>query len=220
MSKYVFKPYREIFPELFETEKKRIALRVKRVLAIEHIGSTAIPNLGGKGIIDIAIAVKKEEMEEASKSLQHLGYEFRPSFSTAERFYFIIDLPDPEEGQRRYHVHLTHSESGDWKGFLAFREYLRKTPGAVEEYAEMKKQAASQAHADGVQYRKIKAPMFEKVRSLLDKTQEVAVEALKESRCAEAIDFLKKHEDFSLFLLGNLDAHGPRLTASANSGNL
>lgn len=46
--------------------------------------------LGGKGIIDIAIATNKENMEAVSKHLQKLGYEFRPTFTTSDRFYFII----------------------------------------------------------------------------------------------------------------------------------
>lgn len=98
MSKYTFKPYRTIFPQLFEKEKEKILLSIKNILKIEHIGSTAVPNLGGKGIIDIAIASKKEDMENISRELQDLGYEFRPSFSTAERLYFVSYLPDLEEG--------------------------------------------------------------------------------------------------------------------------
>lgn len=43
-----------------------------------------------------------------SKQIQSLGYEFRPNFSTSDRFYFIIYLPDPEEETRRYHIHLTY----------------------------------------------------------------------------------------------------------------
>jgi len=165
MSKYTFKPYRMIFPQLFEKEKERIVLHVKSILKIEHIGSTSIPDLGGKGIIDIAIATKKEDMENASRGLQELGYEFRPSFSTADRFYFVIDLPDLEAGKRRYHVHLTYPESPDWKGFIEFRDYLRTHPEAVQEYAEIKKQAAAEAGQVGTHYRKLKEPIFEKIRS-------------------------------------------------------
>ena len=146
MSKYVFKPYSSIFPELFNKEKDRIAPHLKKALAIEHIGSTAVCNLGGKGIIDIAIAVNKEDMDATSQQLQRLGYEFRPTFSTPDRFYFIIHLPDSEEGNRRYHVHLTYPESSDWKGFISFRDYLRTHPEEVQEYAEMKKQAAREAN--------------------------------------------------------------------------
>ena len=90
MKKYVFRPYSEIFPELFQKEKDRITVQLKPLCIIEHIGSTAIVGLGGKGIIDIGIATNKEDMEIVSRHLQKLGYEFRPTYSTSERFYFII----------------------------------------------------------------------------------------------------------------------------------
>ena len=50
VKKYVFKPYSKIFPELFQKEKERISPNLKEALAIEHVGSTAVPGLGGKGI--------------------------------------------------------------------------------------------------------------------------------------------------------------------------
>ncbi len=168
MKKYVFKPYAKIFPELFLKEKERIVSHVKAVLFIEHVGSTAVPNLGGKGIIDIAIAVHQRDMDAVSQQLQNLGYEFRPGFSTQERYYFIIYLPDPEEGQRRYHLHLTYPENSEWQRFIEFRDYLRSHPQEMEEYAEMKRQAALEANHNGEQYRKIKEPMFAKVSSLID----------------------------------------------------
>ena len=167
MKKYVFKPDSKIFPELFLREKERISSRVKMALAIEHIGSTSVPNLGGKGIIDIAIAVHKQDMDSVSQQLQSLGYEFRPTFSTPDRFYFIIYLPDPEEGERRYHLHLTYPENREWGQFIGFRDYLRNHPDEVEEYAAMKRQAADEAKHEGKHYRKIKEPMFEKVSSLM-----------------------------------------------------
>lgn len=168
MSKYIFKPYSVIFPQLFEKEKKRISFHVKNILKIEHIGSTSVQNLGGKGIIDIGIATKKEDMENASKELQELGYEFRPSFRTVDRFYFVSCLPDPEEGKRRYHIHLTYPESSDWKGFIELRDYLRTHPEAVQEYAEIKKQAALESNQIGEHYRKLKKPVLEKIRSMAE----------------------------------------------------
>lgn len=56
MLKYVFRPYDPIFPKLFIKEKNRLKKFLGRTVLIEHVGSTAIPGLGGKGIIDIAIA--------------------------------------------------------------------------------------------------------------------------------------------------------------------
>ena len=167
MKKYIFKPYSKIFPELFQKEKERITSHLKGALNIEHVGSTAVPGLGGKGIIDIAIAVRKEDMDTVLQQLQSLGYEFRPAFSTADRFYFIIYLPDPEEKSRRYHLHLTYPENSEWKNFIGFRDYLKSHPEAMEEYANIKKQAASIANQDGEQYRKMKEPIFEKIKAFI-----------------------------------------------------
>ena len=77
MKKYLFKPYSKIFPDLFEREKERISSHIKEDLVIEHVGSTAVPGLGGKGIIDIAIAVSKKEMESVSKQLQIVVDDFQ-----------------------------------------------------------------------------------------------------------------------------------------------
>jgi len=171
-NKYVYKPYSKVFPDLFQHEKKRISSSLKSTLAIEHVGSTAIPNLGGKGIIDIAIAVAKEEMNHACDTLQKLGYEFRPSFSTSDRFYFITYLADPEEGSRRYHIHLTYPSSTEWKELIGFRDYLRAHPEAVEEYATIKKHAATMANQDGEQYRKMKEPIFQKINAFIKESHD------------------------------------------------
>ena len=163
MSKYAFKPYNPLFPGLFAKEKARISPHVLFPASIEHVGSTAVPGLGGKGIIDIAIAVEKDGMEEAKSILQELGYEFRPSFSTPDRFYFIIYLPDPEEENRRYHVHLTYPEHIEWKELIGFRDYLKTHPEAMKEYADVKKEAAEMANQNGDQYRKMKEPILLKI---------------------------------------------------------
>ena len=217
--KYVYKPYSKIFPELFQKERARISASLRKALAIEHVGSTAIPGLGGKGIIDIAIAVAKEEMERSSIILQKLGFQFRPSFSTPDRFYFIAYLSDPEEGSRRYHIHLTYPSSKEWKELIGFRDYLLSHPEAVTEYAQIKKQAASEANQIGTQYRKLKEPIFEKVLSIINEQSIGLVELVNESNLEQVFSFLSDNENFSLFLLGNLEAHGPKLTTSPNSGN-
>jgi GrpB-like predicted nucleotidyltransferase (UPF0157 family) len=163
MQKYVFKPYDNMFPELFNREKERIVTHLNRNLMIEHVGSTAVPGLGGKGIIDIAIAVEKQDFDRTSKELQALGYEYKPAYSTQERWFFIIDLPDAEEGVRRYHVHLTFPDSEDWNGLIVFRDHLRSHPEDMQEYADLKSKAALEADQDGEKYRKLKSPFFKKL---------------------------------------------------------
>jgi GrpB-like predicted nucleotidyltransferase (UPF0157 family) len=168
-NKYVFKPYSKIFPELFQKEKERIIPHLKGVVSIEHIGSTAVPGLGGKGIIDIAIAVNQADMDSTCKDLQTLGYDYRPTFSTQDRFYFVIYLPDKEEDTRRYHIHLTYPKNKEWEELLRFRDYLRSHPQALQEYANLKQQAASEANNDGKRYRKLKEPMFKQISSIINK---------------------------------------------------
>ena len=110
--KYVYKPYNELFSELFLQEKTRLlSILNKECIDVEHIGSTAVPGLGGKGIIDIGVTVAKENIDSASRKIESLGYVFRETGSSPERWFFRIDLPDPQEGIRRYHLHLTFPES-------------------------------------------------------------------------------------------------------------
>lgn len=86
MTKYVFKPYNPIWPVLFMRERERIIRQIAVPCDIEHVGSTAIFGLGGKGIIDIGVAANKKDIDKISQWLQmDLGYVFRESGSTSER---------------------------------------------------------------------------------------------------------------------------------------
>lgn len=169
MKKYVFKPYNKIFAELFQREKQRIVSHIKEALIIEHVGSSAVPHLGGKGLIDIAIGVNSKEFESVSNQLQNLGYEFRPKWSTSDRLFLRADLPDPEEGIRRYHIHLMDPLSRDWKEMLAFRDHLRENPEDAQRYAELKKQAAAEVNEDGAKYRELKGPFFTEILNKINK---------------------------------------------------
>lgn len=163
MKKYVYRPYETIFPELFAREKERILGIIHKEVLVEHVGSTAVAGLGGKGIIDIAIACDRSVIKEVLAELERAGYTFQAAFSTEDRLYCVIDLPDYAGNMRRYHVHLTYPESGDWKGLLGFRDYLRNHPDIAKEYAEVKRAAALEADQKGSLYRKIKEPFFQKV---------------------------------------------------------
>ncbi|MBM3196696.1 MAG: hypothetical protein FJZ61_01755 [Chlamydiae bacterium] len=162
--KYVYKPYNELFSKLFLEEKRRLLNILKeKCFDIEHIGSTAISGLGGKGVIDIGITVAKENFDDSFDKIESLGYIFRENGSSPERWFFRIDLPDPQEGTRRYHLHLTFPESIEWKKLIAFRDYLRWHPSVLEEYAELKRKSAEEVNENGALYRKKKSPFFEKV---------------------------------------------------------
>jgi len=144
--KYIFRPYNPRFPQLFETEKIRLQKTLGNKVEIEHIGST-VPGLGGKGVIDISLALPKNEWEATSTKLSALGYKYRPKDPEREdqRLFFMANLPDQELGTRLYHIHLTYPDSPELKKELTFRNYLRTHPQAVDEYAQIKMQAAKEA---------------------------------------------------------------------------
>jgi GrpB-like predicted nucleotidyltransferase (UPF0157 family)/adenylate kinase family enzyme len=159
--KYVFKPYSKTFPTLFQKEKQR--LNVLNKFTIEHVGSTAVPGLGGKGIIDIGIGASRNKFEEIKSDLLNLGYSFRPDFSTEDRLYFAAFLPDQEIETRRYHIHVMDKGNSEWSRMLYFRDYLRAHPEALQEYTSIKKSAAQEANEEGEVYRKLKEPFIQKI---------------------------------------------------------
>lgn len=163
IEKYAFKPYSNRFPSLFSLEKGRIIKQVTQIKDIQHIGSTAVVGLGGKGIIDIAILVDQTLIQVISEQLKQLGYIYRETGSTIDRWFFRIDLPDDEQGLRRYHIHLMFEENEEWKNFILFRDYLNNHPDALKEYADLKKKIASHVGEDGAKYRQLKDPFFKQV---------------------------------------------------------
>jgi len=164
MNKYVFKPYNPLFPKLFELEKIKLKDHLGENVLIEHIGSTAVSGLGGKGIIDIMIGIPKGKISfpEMIKKLEKAGYEHREQADSFERIFFRIDRLDEIEKIRRYHIHVTYINSKDWKETVMFRDYLRNNSQAIEEYKKIKIGAIKQSGQDGKIYRELKQPFIEK----------------------------------------------------------
>lgn len=163
MAKYVFKSYNPIFSELFEKEKERLSKYLTGNYQIEHFGSTAISGLGGKGIIDIYIIAPKEDLEKISQEVLNAGYIDRPRISDDQHIFHRIDLPDPLEGTRRYHVHINFPEAEDFKNAIKFRDYLRQNLEEVKRYEEIKREAAEDANEDRDVYMDIKTPIIQEI---------------------------------------------------------
>jgi len=109
------------WPMLFEKEKGLIHGAVGHVVAgIEHIGSTAVPNLGAKPVIDIMVAVNRlNDAEKCIKPLQKIGYEYQPGHevSIPERRFFRKGEPPKEQ---HYHLHMVELASDFWKKHIFF----------------------------------------------------------------------------------------------------
>ena len=162
MQKYVFRKYNTEYLKFFKEEKKKLAKTLGPSAKIEQVGSTAIPHLGGKGILDIVVGVSKSKIMKAKKRLEKAGYEFREKASTPERLFFRRDYPYKNR-KRRIHIHLTKFNSKDWKEMVGFRDYLLKHPEVVKEYSKIKKEAVKKALGDGEKYRKYKESFIQNV---------------------------------------------------------
>lgn len=177
MDKYVFLPYDPILQKLFKTELERLRTFLNKAVKIEHVGSTAVPGLGGKGFIDIVIG-SKTNLNEISKELEKAGYTYRPDASTDTRWFHKHELPDELQGVRRYHIHLTKFGSKEWVEMIAFRDYLRTHPEAVNKYAAIKKHAASISGQQREVYVKTKDPI---IKELIAKALELDKSDRKQS---------------------------------------
>lgn len=164
MKKYVFKLPHSSFPLLFEIQKIKLQDHLGEDVVIEHVGSTAVPDLGGKGIIDIMVGIPRGKFSfpEITKKLEKAGWEHREKADTFERIFFRKDLPDKIDKIRRYHLHLTYIDSNDWRGAMHFRDSLTNDANLRKEYEDIKKNAVKKAKQAGEVYRKLKEPFINK----------------------------------------------------------
>jgi GrpB-like predicted nucleotidyltransferase (UPF0157 family) len=134
-------PYQSTWKEYFEQEANRLRRTLgEKALQIEHHGSTSIPGMMAKPIIDILVAV--ESLDDASSLiplLESTGYIYRSHDIIPERLFFAKERA-PQI--RTHHLSLTEFESSFWKNQLAFRDYLRTHEQIAVEYIELKKQLA------------------------------------------------------------------------------
>ena len=142
------------WPAQYNAEIARVsqALPAGLVVAAEHFGSTAIPGLAAKPIIDILIAVRSlpEACEMAVGALETLGYAFWPDNPKTDRLFFVKGLP-PSAPRRTHHIHMTEIDGEMWQR-LTFRDYLRAHPDEAARYAALKHDLAARHSKDREAY--------------------------------------------------------------------
>lgn len=175
--KYKYKEYDSIYPRLYGQERTKLSKILPEDVKIEHVGSTSVPGLGGKGIIDIAVYTPKERIDDYMRILKGQGYEYSPHPGDASDKFMqkIIKYGGKE---RRVHVHLT-LDPKFWESFLNVRDYLREHTDAREEYAKIKQEGSNHAAGDGNKYGNYKV---EFVRNLAIKANEDARQKGKKHR--------------------------------------
>lgn len=159
----VIEPYHVEWLKEFKFEASLIRLVISRyVTAIEHIGSTSVPGLAAKPIIDMLIGVKSlADAPHFIRCLTLLGYVYvqKHEVDLPERRY----LYKQRRGEDTFHLHMVEPQSEFYRRHIAFRDYLRSHPEAVAEYAALKLRLASEFGSDRSGYTDAKSEFIQSI---------------------------------------------------------
>jgi GrpB-like predicted nucleotidyltransferase (UPF0157 family) len=158
--------YDPAWPVRFAAEAARLRAALGGAAsAVEHVGSTAVPGLAGKPVLDLAVAVASEADADACVApLEGRGYEYRgPHGPDPRRRYYVRDAG----GARVAQLHLYILPAAAWDELLAFRDALRADPALAAAYAAEKYRAAEAAGWDKGAYSIAKGPFVERALAAL-----------------------------------------------------
>ena len=169
----VLVPYEEAWPSLFEEERAHIEDAVGPWMEeIEHIGSTAVPGLAAKPVIDIMVGVRSlEDTPALVARLETIGYEYVPELE--QQMPFRRYFRKLTGGQRTHHIHLVErSDAAFWDRHVLFRDYLRAHPEVAERYTRLKYEVSDRFREDRVAYTDAKTDFIAEVVRLAEKEQD------------------------------------------------
>ena len=143
-ARIVIADYDPSWPGMFVAAREALQRAIGPwMTGVEHIGSTAVPGLAAKPVIDVLVGVRTLAEADAHciPSIAALGYEYIATYETLmpDRRYF----KSPAGGGRlEHHIHLVERDSEFWQRHLRFRDYLRAHPQAAREYERLKRELA------------------------------------------------------------------------------
>lgn len=160
-------PHDAAWARLFAEEEARLRAALgDRVGAIEHVGSTSVPGLDAKPILDLLIAVDSvREVEGLVPVLRELGYAHKDDPDIPERLYFVRG---PAE-RRTHHLSLAEPETAWFQQQLRFRDLLRGDPQLAADYARLKHELAARHPGDRRAYAAGKQPFIDGVLARVDR---------------------------------------------------
>jgi GrpB-like predicted nucleotidyltransferase (UPF0157 family) len=161
-------PYNPRWPEMFEQERLHLlsCLPADLVRRIEHFGSTAVPGLCAKPIVDILVEVTSldETRQRIAPVLEAQGYDYfwRPSEGDDTPPFYAWFIRRDGNGNRTHHIHMVESHFEHWDRLL-FRDYLIENPGVALEYGGLKMKLSAAHRDDRVAYTKAKGDFIRRI---------------------------------------------------------
>lgn len=137
MRKVKVAPHNLEWNALFQTEAALVKGALgENTMAVHHIGSTAIPGIQAKPIIDLLVEVQSIiQVDEQNSPMEQLGYEVMGEFGIPGRRFFRKNNPN---GIRTHHIHIFNHSSAQVQRHLAFRDYMIAHPSDAKQYSELK----------------------------------------------------------------------------------
>lgn len=160
--------YDPVWPGLFEEEKEHLlaCLPPEIIRRIEHFGSTAVPGLPAKPIIDILVEVTdlNETRQRIAPILERQEYDYfwRPSWGDDTPPWYAWFIKRGKDGKRTHHIHMVEAHFEHWDR-LFFRDYLREYPKVAQEYAALKMGLSRAYHNDRAAYTMAKTDFIVRV---------------------------------------------------------
>ncbi len=143
-----------------EAEAGRLLAASDALVAVHHIGSTAIPGIMAKPVIDLlGITPDLSRLDRQRRAIEALGYDWRGEYGLAGRRYCTRS----DGSGRRFHLHCYEDGDPAAARHLAFRDYLRAFPDVATAYEQEKLRCAALHHADGHSYTDCKSAWIRRV---------------------------------------------------------
>ena len=166
----VIVPYDSRWPMSFADERARLeTLFPGLIRRVEHFGSTAVPGLSAKPIVDMLVEVTSldETKEEIVPVLEGDGYDYiwRPTSGDDGPPFYAWFIKRDMQGNRTHHIHMVEHDFPQWDELL-FRDYLIAHPDVARQYVDLKQRLAGQFSNDRIAYTEGKGDFIRRVTAL------------------------------------------------------
>ena len=156
-------PYRDVWAATFESLKARVQGAIGSLAPrIEHVGSTSVPGLPAKPIIDMDVVIESDDqLEDVASRLAAIGYEPRGDLGVVGRYAFTSPAGSPD-----HHLYVCARDNAELHRHLALRDYLRCHPEQAAAYGKLKQTLAQARPFDREAYTEGKTHWIERALEL------------------------------------------------------
>ena len=165
--------YDPVWPTWFQQLREHVGGKLGDLaLAIKHVGSTSVPGLAAKPIIDLNVVIRRSDFPRVVTLLAELGYDHEGDRGILDRESFRIRDPELKEALPRHHLYVCPDDSSELKRHVVFRDFLRANADYVARYAAVKQKMARAHPRDIEAYMAGKHAIIQEILDTAAKTED------------------------------------------------